>query len=219
LARGARGTAGARLAAKALRACLCGRHRRHRVPVQRRDGGCSHSGSLRGGQSCQGEPLPYLFVCAFIANAASFVLPISNPANLVVFGSHLPPLLSWLAQFGLPSILSIGATYAALYLTQRRSLQQEISRDVLLPNLSIGGRLTACGIAITAPVLLLASAFDGQLGLPTFIAGTSTALVVFLRKREAPWDVLKDISWGYCRSLPACSSWLRVWVRPESSER
>ena len=31
------------------------------------------------------EPLPYLFVCALIANAASFVLPISNPANLVVF--------------------------------------------------------------------------------------------------------------------------------------
>ena len=38
------------------------------------------------------EPLPYLFVCAFIANAASFVLPISNPANLVVFGTHMPPL-------------------------------------------------------------------------------------------------------------------------------
>ncbi len=31
------------------------------------------------------EPLPYLLICAFIANAASFVLPISNPANLVVF--------------------------------------------------------------------------------------------------------------------------------------
>ena len=31
------------------------------------------------------NPLPYLFICAFIANAASFVLPISNPANLVVF--------------------------------------------------------------------------------------------------------------------------------------
>ena len=25
------------------------------------------------------KPLPYLFICAFIANAASFVLPISNP--------------------------------------------------------------------------------------------------------------------------------------------
>src|SRR6266404_4746196 len=142
------------------------------------------------------EPLPYLFICAFIANAASFVLPISNPANLVVFGSHMPPLLLWLAQFGLPSVLSIGATYVALHLTQRRSLPQEISRDVLLPNLSSGGRLTACGIAMTAPALLLASALDRQLGLPTFIAGVATALVVFLRKREAPWDMLKDISWG-----------------------
>ena len=31
-------------------------------------------------------PLPYLFSCAFVANAARFVLPISNPANLVVYG-------------------------------------------------------------------------------------------------------------------------------------
>ena len=42
------------------------------------------------------RPLPYLVVCAFIANAASFVLPISNPANLVIYGSHMPPLLHWL---------------------------------------------------------------------------------------------------------------------------
>jgi arsenical pump membrane protein len=147
-------------------------------------------------KAAKAEPLPYLFICAFIANAASFVLPISNPANLVVFGSHMPPLLSWLAQFAVPSVLSIGATYVALYQTQRRFLLQEICRDVDLPNLSSGGRLTTCGIAITALALLLASAFDWQLGYPTFIAGAATALAVFLRKREAPWDVLKNISWG-----------------------
>jgi arsenical pump membrane protein len=147
-------------------------------------------------KAAKAEPLPYLFVCAFVANAASFVLPISNPANLVVFGSHMPPLLSWLAQFGVPSLLSIGATYVVLHLTQRRSLRQEIRRDVYLPNLSRGGRFTACGIAITAPALLLASAFDCQLGFPTLIAGAATALAVFLLKREAPWDVLQNISWG-----------------------
>src|SRR5947207_9821334 len=81
-------------------------------------------------KAAKAEPLPYLFICAFIANAASFVLPISNPANLVVFGSHMPPLLSWLAQFGVPSVISIGATYVALRLTQRRFLRQEICRDV-----------------------------------------------------------------------------------------
>ena len=30
------------------------------------------------------RPLPYLLICAFIANAASFILPISNPPNLVI---------------------------------------------------------------------------------------------------------------------------------------
>ena len=57
------------------------------------------------------SPLPYLFVCALIANAASFVLPISNPANLVVFHTGMPPLGTWLADFGVPSLLSIVATF------------------------------------------------------------------------------------------------------------
>ena len=49
--------------------------------------------------AAKAKPLPYLFVCAFIANAASFVLPISNPANLVVMGEHMPPLAAWLRLF------------------------------------------------------------------------------------------------------------------------
>ncbi len=57
------------------------------------------------------SPLPYLFVCALIANAASFVLPISNPANLVVFHTGMPPLGTWLADFGVPSLLSILVTF------------------------------------------------------------------------------------------------------------
>src|ERR1700733_11093763 len=67
------------------------------------------------------KPLPYLLICAFIANAASFVLPISNPANLVIYGSHMPALLEWLPRYILPSALSIAVTYLLLYLTQRKA--------------------------------------------------------------------------------------------------
>src|SRR5205823_3638114 len=62
-------------------------------------------------RAAEAEPLPYLLICAFIANAASFVLPISNPANLVVYSGGMPPLGSWLLTFGLPSVASIAATY------------------------------------------------------------------------------------------------------------
>ncbi len=75
------------------------------------------------------EPLPYLFACAMIANAASFVLPISNPANLVVFRTQMPPLLHWLASFGVPSVLSIAATYAVLRWYFRRELRNGVRRD------------------------------------------------------------------------------------------
>jgi arsenical pump membrane protein len=80
-------------------------------------------------------PLPYLFICAFIANAASFVLPISNPANLVIYASHMPPLLQWLPRFALPSLLSIGVTYAVLRWTQTEALAQSISTCVTVPSL------------------------------------------------------------------------------------
>ena len=72
------------------------------------------------------EPLPYLMICAFIANAASFVLPISNPANLVIYGSHMPPLAMWLPAYALPSVLSIVATFVVLRWSQRASLTNEL---------------------------------------------------------------------------------------------
>ncbi len=142
------------------------------------------------------QPLPYLLICAVIANAASFVLPISNPANLVIYASHMPPLLQWLPQYALPSLLSILATYAVLRLTQRTSLQQDISSKIDLPELSPGGKMAALGIVGTAAVLLASSAFDIQLGLPTFLAGLAAAILVLWRAKSAPWSVLKHISWG-----------------------
>ncbi|MGV8919166.1 MAG: arsenic transporter [Pseudomonas sp.] len=147
-------------------------------------------------RAAKAEPLPYLFVCAFIANAASFVLPISNPANLVVFGSHMPPLLTWLWHFTLPSVAAIGATYLALRFTQRVHLRQPLNTSIAVQPLSSGARLTAIGIALTAVVLLLASAFDMQLGLPTFCAGVATASLIHLRQRMNPMPVLKGVSWG-----------------------
>ncbi len=142
------------------------------------------------------QPLPYLFICAFIANAASFVLPISNPANLVIYGSHMPPLLHWLPQYALPSVLSILGTYAVLRFTQSASLRQQVSADIDKPALSGGGKMAAVGIVATALVLLACSGFDIQLGLPTFLAGLATAILVLTRSKNGVGVTAKNISWG-----------------------
>jgi arsenical pump membrane protein len=142
------------------------------------------------------EPLPYLLICAFVANAASFVLPISNPANLVIYGSRMPPLLHWLGAYLLPAAVAIVATYLLLRFTQRRALTQSVAKGVPLPALTAAGKIAAVGIVATAIVLLASSALDIPLGLPTAIAGALTAVVVLIRERKSPWRIVKDISWG-----------------------
>src|ERR1700749_3663932 len=91
-------------------------------------------------------PLPYLFVCAFIANAASFVLPISNPANLVVFGERMPHLAEWLRQFAPASVAAIVATYLVLRLVMRGGLGEPVESGSRVARLSGTGRLAALGI-------------------------------------------------------------------------
>ncbi|MCF4129106.1 arsenic transporter [Methylobacterium sp. SyP6R] len=144
------------------------------------------------------NPLPYLFICAFIANAASFVLPISNPANLVVFAEAMPPLTRWLALFGLPSLLAIGTTYLVLRLTQNGTLkQQSVATDVEAKALSRTGIVAGLGIVATGAVLIGASALGRDLGLPTFVAGLATTLIVLaLRKGSGAVEVVKDVSWS-----------------------
>ncbi|MDP9080322.1 MAG: arsenic transporter [Bacteroidota bacterium] len=142
------------------------------------------------------KPLPYLLICAFIANAASFVLPISNPANLVIYGSHMPPLLHWLGQYIIPSVCSILVTYFVLRFTQRSCFKSKIKGDIEIPVLSQGGKTALIGIASTAVVLLASSAFGIQLGLPTAITGILTSAIVIIRSKKNPLIVIKGVSWA-----------------------
>ena len=142
------------------------------------------------------EPLPYLFVCAFIANAASFVLPISNPANLVVFGERMPTLLEWLRYFALPSVIAIVATFVLLRFSQRESLQGDVESEEKGIALTRGAAIVAFGIGATAVALLAAAALGRDIGLPTFVCGAIVTAIVLVLGRKSPLPVLRDVAWS-----------------------
>ncbi len=147
-------------------------------------------------RTAEAEPLPYLLICAFIANAASFVLPISNPANLVVYSGGMPPLGKWLLTFGLPSIVSIAVTFAVLRWLARKHLQGQMKTDVDEEALSAEGKLTLYGIAFLAITLMTASAFNFDLGAPACAAGVLVAGAVSMRDHKTPKAIVKEISWS-----------------------
>ena len=142
------------------------------------------------------SPLPYLFVCALIANAASFVLPISNPANLVVFQTGMPPLGVWLADFGVPSLLSILVTFFVMRFIFRAELCKSIDSEVDDAQLGANGKLVLAGIALMIAVLLGASAMKKDLGLPTCLAALVITAVISIKTRTSPIQLVREISWG-----------------------
>lgn len=142
------------------------------------------------------EPLPFLFICAFIANAASFALPISNPANLVLYADRLPPLGRWMERFALPSAAAVVTTCAALYWTQRGALEPPKPDGLGAAKLSPGGWTALAGLGLTAVALLAASSFGVRLGWPTAVMGGATAAVVLVRDRAPPWPLVKGVSWS-----------------------
>jgi len=142
------------------------------------------------------SPLPCLFACALIANAASFVLPISNPANLVVFRVGMPPVGQWLADFGVPSLLSIVVTFAVMRFLFRHELSKKIECEIEDTNLSLNGKLVLAGLALMILVLLTASSMKKDLGLPTCLAALSITAVVSIKARSNPLTLAREISWA-----------------------
>jgi arsenical pump membrane protein len=142
------------------------------------------------------SPKPYLLACALIANAASFILPISNPANLVVFGSNLPPLSDWLRIFLLPSLASITVTYVCLRWHGRRALGGRIEGQVLPAPLTTEGKLALSGLLLAAVALIGSSALGHRLGAPTFGAALLVLVAVAGLNRKIVASVAGGVSWS-----------------------
>ena len=142
------------------------------------------------------QPLPYLFVCALIANAASFVLPISNPANLVVFHTWMPSLTQWLASFAVPSALSIVATFFAMRVIFRKELSETMEYQAEDVELTMNGKFVLAGLMLMVAVLLTASAMKKDLGLPTCLAAVAITVAVSIKAKSNPLKLAREISWA-----------------------
>lgn len=141
-------------------------------------------------------PAPFLLACALVANAASFVLPMSNPSNLIIFSHHMPALGQWLRIFLLPAIVSIAATYFCLRFLSRRELAAPADYPEVHAALTPAGRMAFAGLILAAVVLLVSSGLSINLGIPTCAAAVAALIMVSFRNRTIYKTALREISWS-----------------------
>jgi len=140
------------------------------------------------------RPLPFAVACALVANAASFVLPISNPSNLLVFAGRMPALGAWLAAFALPALLAIVATFVMLAWHFRHELRGSFERledeDVPPPS-----RAGVALLAASALALIVVSSREGPLGATTFACGFVTCAFAALRRPGDAVAIVRAMPW------------------------
>jgi arsenical pump membrane protein len=145
--------------------------------------------------------LPYLFACTFIADTASFLLPISNPINIIVLSRFPLDLWTFLRLLFLPSLVVIAINIGVFFLLYRQQLKGsfDINR---LPSAEASVkhkayfRYTCAVLALVAIAYVIASALQFHLSFVA-MAGAMLLLIGALSWRQITLrETAKRISWS-----------------------
>jgi arsenical pump membrane protein len=144
--------------------------------------------------------VPFLFACTFIADTASFLLPVSNPINIIVLSRFPLGLGDFLRLLLLPSLLVIAVNVGLFFWLYRRQVTGRFDLK-RLPSPQTAIRHPAyfrytCGVlAVVAVAYVLASAR----GLPLSLVALAGAALL----------LVGALGWGQLRTreLAAHISW------------
>src|SRR6266704_4056397 len=144
--------------------------------------------------------LPYLFACTFIADTASFLLPVSNPINIIVLSTFRLDLWTFLRLLFIPSLVVIGINIGVFFLLYRRQLRGSFDPK-RLPSAAASirhqgyFRYTCIVLMVVALAYIFAAATQFPLSIVA-LAGALLLLIGSLRWKQATIrDIGKHISW------------------------
>jgi arsenical pump membrane protein len=145
--------------------------------------------------------MPFMFACTFIADTASFLLPVSNPLNIIVLSHFSLGLLEFLRLLFLPSLLIIIINIGAFFLIFRRQIAGTFEVKRLgTPASAIRHqpyfRYVVIILSIVAVAYIIISLIQQPLSLVA-IGGAALLLVGALHWKQVQWKTLgKEISWS-----------------------
>lgn len=144
------------------------------------------------------NPLPYVFACAFIANAASMMLPISNPVNLLAVDQFKLTLGEYLRFLLLPTILAILINVALFAIIFRKVISASFKYDGTGFSVKVDRffLFTCVGLVLTALGYIFASLYGLPLSWPALGGAAILLTGGFASRRLTLKRVNSGISWS-----------------------
>src|SRR5712692_3534077 len=144
---------------------------------------------------------PFLFACTFIADTASFLLPVSNPINIIVLSQFPLDLWTFLRLLFLPGIVVISINIGIFFLLYRRQLHGRFDSK-RLPSATESIKHQGFFRYTCVVLLLVAIAYvtAAALRLPLSLVAMAGALALLFGARYWKLSTLhetgKQISWS-----------------------
>jgi len=144
--------------------------------------------------------LPFLFACTFIADTASFLLPVSNPINIIVLTTFRLDLWTFLRLLLLPSLFVIGINIAAFFFLYWRQVRGSFDAK-RLPSAAESIRHNryfryTCSVLILVMVAyIIASAIQLPLSLVALGGAIFLLLGALHWKQSTLREIGKHVSW------------------------
>jgi arsenical pump membrane protein len=145
------------------------------------------------------EPLPFMFATTFIADTASFVLPVSNPINILVLQAFPRDLGSYLRHLGLAAALVIAGNILLFAWIFRRDVRHRFVLEHLggetapaHPRLQ---RATTVTLAAIAVAYVLAGVFGWPLSFVALAGAAGLVVEAGLLGAWTPRRWAQEIAW------------------------
>lgn len=142
-------------------------------------------------------PTPFVFACTFVADAASFVLPISNPVNIILLSTADMRLDRYLLHLLPAATVAIGANLVAILWLFRGQLVGHVHHDLIPPPVGSVGYLQQTRLALGAIALgyVVATSVGIHVGIIAIVGGGLMAVVALTQRRLDGRRLVRTISW------------------------
>lgn len=144
-------------------------------------------------------PLPFLFACTFIADTASFLLPVSNPINIIILSRFPLDLFTFVKLLFLPSLVVIAINIGVFFFIYRQHLMGRFEK-VPLAGETIKHRqyfrYTCAVLVVVGIAYLLAAALQFHLSLVAITGALMLLAGAIHWKRITLGETAKRISWS-----------------------
>lgn len=146
------------------------------------------------------KPLPFLFVCTFIANNGSLLFPISNLTNLLAYGLLGLSFTGFAARMLLPQLAALAVNIGLFLVLFRRELPRRFDPDDL-PRRPVGLDLdylyaAGLGLGLVLVALFACGLLGWPIAPPALIGGTALAVIAIRRRKATPRTLAREISWS-----------------------